>query len=92
MRYKGFIIQPVYNSVMRDGKLWDMDKQGRDVWRNPRKSDIDYYEILDPMENDKRWVVEDSLIECKATIDAFLQKVGMKDNSPKSWAKLDEVK
>ena len=92
MKYKGFIIQPVYNSVIRDGKLWDMDKRGLDVWRNPYKSDIDCYEILDPMENDKRWIAEDSVIECKATIDAFLQKVGMKDNSPKSWAKLDEVR
>jgi hypothetical protein len=84
MKYKGFCILPVY-SLCAD---WTLDQHNRVVSKKPTSSDIEYYEILDPMENDKRWIAEDTVRQCKETIDTFLKKVGMKDNTPKSWEKL----
>lgn len=94
MKYKGFIISPNYTGtvkIVEDGMVLDLDKNG--TWKPVRKvgkQDIDFYDILDPMENDRRWISEATIAECKATIDAFLLKVGMKDNTPARWAKLDK--
>ena len=86
MRYKGFIITPVYVigsdfKVLSDGRIKD---------RKPTSKDIEYYEILDPVDNMDRWIAENTIAECKTTIDDFLAKVNMKDNTKASWDKLEE--
>lgn len=85
MKYKGFIISPVYaiGSDMRELAC------GRIVGRKPTSKDIEYYEILDPMEDMSRWIAEKTIPECKETIDSFLAKVGMKDNTKASWDLLE---
>jgi hypothetical protein len=86
MRYKGFIIKPVYSI----GSTFTITKNNTIRNRRPKKEDIEYYEILDPMEDNNRWIAEDTVAECKESIDNFLKKVGMKDNLKKSWDKLDK--
>mgnify|MGYP003349282036 CR=1 FL=1 len=85
MKYKGFIIEPVY-SVCAD---WRLTKDGQVVDRKPTASDIEYYEVIDPMDNDSRFFAENTIKECKAEIDRILKVIGMKDNTKESWDKLD---
>ena len=85
MKYKGFIISPVY-SICAD---WKLDKNNTVISKKKTSKDIEYYEILDPMENGKRYCAENSITECKAEIDRLLIVLNMKDNTPASWAKLD---
>lgn len=66
--YKGFIIQPVYFCgsdfrVLSDGTVKERKQTSRD---------IEYYEIID--DDGDRWIAEYTLKECRATIDAFLEK------------------
>lgn len=84
MKYKGFIISPVY-SICAD---WKLDKHNTVVPKKKTAKDIEYYEILDPMEDDKRYCAENSISECKAEIDRLLIVLNMKDNTPTSWPKL----
>lgn len=85
MKYKGFIITPIYSV----GSDWDIDKNGIIYSKKPKVKDIEYYEILDPTENGRRYCAENSIAECKAEIDRLLSVLGMKDNTPASWAKLE---
>lgn len=85
MKYKGFIISPVY-SICAD---WDINKNGLIYSKRPKVKDIEYYEILDPMENGRRYCAENSIAECKAEIDRLLVILNMKDNTPASWVKLE---
>ncbi len=85
MKYKGFVISPVYVA----GSDFRMMKDGTVLHRKQTSRDIDYYEILDPMEDMERWIAEDTIEDCKATIDAFLICINMKDNTKKSWDALD---
>lgn len=84
MKYRGFVIIAHYAT----GSDFDI-KNGQIVTRNPKKQDIEYYNILDPMENMRKHCAESTIVECKATIDALLLTLGMVSNSPKEWAKLD---
>ena len=84
MKYRGFIISPVY-SICAD---WKLDKNNTIVPKKKATKDIEYYEILDPMENGKRYCAENSIIECKAEIDRLLIVLNTKDNTPTSWSKL----
>jgi hypothetical protein len=68
MKYKGFVIKPVYYcgsdfKVLKDGTIKD---------RKPTSKDIEYYEIID--DDGDRWIAENTIQECKDTIDAFLGK------------------
>lgn len=85
IKFKGFVIQRVYCA----GSDFHVTDDGQIKPRRPSKEDIDYYEILDPMEGMKRWIAEDTLENCKVTINRFLFDVGMKSNVPREWAKLD---
>ena len=87
MKYKGFIIEPVY-SVCAD---WTLDKHDQVVSRKPKSADIEYYQVLDPFDNDTRFFAENTVRECKSEIDRILKVLGMKDNTKKSWDKLDTV-
>ena len=81
MRYKGFIIKPVYTV----GSDFTVTKNNTIRNRRPK---IEYYEILDPMEDNNRWIAEDTVEQCKESIDSFLKKAGLRDNLKKSWDKL----
>jgi len=85
MKYKGFIINPVY-SICAD---WTLNKNNQVVSRKPKSSDIEYYEVIDPMDNDRRYFAENTITECKSEIDRILKVLGMKDNTKKSWDLLD---
>jgi hypothetical protein len=87
MRYKGFIIKRVYSV----GSDFTVTSNNTIKNRRPKKEDIEYYEILDPMEDNNRWIAEDTVAECKESIDKFLKKVGMKDNLKSSWKKLENI-
>ena len=76
MKYKGFIINPVY-SLCAD---WRLDKHGSVVAKRVKRSDIEYYEVLDPIENGKRFFAENTITECKLEINRILFKLGMKTN------------
>lgn len=84
MNYRGFIIQPHY-SVGSDFTV----KNGQVIDRKPTKKDIEYYDILDPMEDMRKHCAESTLEECKETIDKLLKLLNMKSNLPCEWAKLD---
>jgi hypothetical protein len=84
MKYRGFIIE----KVVAAGADFDFTADGRLKPRKPHKEDTTY-DVLDPMEGDSRYCTEDSLTEAKAAIRAVLAKMGMKDNSPQSWALLE---
>lgn len=75
MEYKGFVILPEYH-VGADFKIVD----GAVIPRKPRKQDIAYYVIYDPLENMKRWIAEDTKEECIKTIDNFLLNNNLKKN------------
>lgn len=83
MKYKGFIIEPSYY-VGSDFTI----KNGKIISRKPTKKDIAYYNILDPMEDMKKYCAENTIQECKAEIDRLLLKLNMKSNSPSDWANL----
>lgn len=83
MKYKGFVIQPV---PLLDYKPDPKSLSGE--WKAV-KVGVEYYEILDPIENDKRLWAEDTIQECKRGIDELLVKLSMKDNTKKSWDKLE---
>lgn len=83
IKYKGFIILPEYQMCFKT------DKFGNVTDCKQTKKDITHYGIYDPINNDKLWIAEDTIAECKATIDNWLKKVNMVDNTQKSWDKLD---
>ncbi len=85
MRYRGFVIEPSY-FVGSDFTL----KNGQVIPRKPTKNDVEYYNILDPMENMRKYCAENTIAECKAEIDRLLQVLNMKSNAPSEWAKLDK--
>jgi len=87
MKYKGFIVSPVYYVTAG----WNIDKNGVVYDKKKTAKDIEYYEILDPMENGKRYCAENSIAECKAEIDRLLTVLNMRDNTPASWAKMGET-
>lgn len=76
MDYKGFTINPVY-SIAAD---WKLDKNGSVVSRKPTSKDVECYCIFDPIEN-KDWIKEFTIKECKETIDSFLTRNNLKKNS-----------
>lgn len=84
MRYKGWVISKVYKT----GSTFSINKDGLVCGRKPKPCDVEYYEIKDPMDNYEVWVKEFTLQQCKDTIDAFLEKVGMKSNKQEDWDKL----
>ena len=86
MKYKGFEIKAV-RSLCAD---WKIDKHGQVVDRNPNKEDIEWYEILDPMEDNERWICCYTSKQCKEEIDKFLARVNMKDNKQASWDKIGD--
>lgn len=85
MKYKGFEIQPSYYVGTNFRVLAD----GRCVDRKPTKQDVEYYEVFDPMENGRRFFAENDVQTCKDEIDRILGEMGMPDNTPESWAKLE---
>lgn len=85
MKYKGFIIEPSYYV----GSDFTISKHGEIKPRKPTTKDIEYYNILDPMENMRRYCAEDTIRQCKKEIDRLLSVLNMKDNPPASWAKLN---
>ncbi len=76
MKYKGFIILPEYHT----GSDFKLNKHGEVIPRKPTKADIAYYIIFDPVEDMKMWIAESTVAECKATINQFLAKAGLKRN------------
>ena len=76
MKYKGFIINPVY-SLCAD---WRLDKHGSVVAKQVKSADIEYYEVLDPIEGGTRFFAENTITECKLEINRILFKLGMKTN------------
>lgn len=84
MRYKGFIINPVYSACAD----WRLDKHESVVAKGVKSSDIEYYEVLDPIDGGKRFFAENTIAECKSEIDRILVILGMKDNTKKSWDSL----
>lgn len=85
MRYKGFVIEPYYSAASD----FTINKQGVVEDRKPTSKDIEYYNILDPMEGMRKHCAEFTIKDCKATIDSLLLTLDMKSNSPNEWAKLD---
>ena len=85
MKYKGFIIEPHY-TVGSDFTI----KNGAVIPRKPTKNDVEYYNILDPVENMRKYCAEDTIAECKAEIDRLLQVLNMKSNAPSEWVKLEK--
>ena len=82
--YKGFNIEPVYHA----GTDFRILRNGAVVPRKQTKVDIAYYDINDPMTG-KKHCAEDTVAECRATIDALLTVLDMPDNLPSTWAKLE---
>ena len=85
MKYRGFVIEASY-IVGSDFTI----KNGAITPRKPTKTDIEYYSILDPMENMRKYCAENTIAECKTEIDRLLQVLNMKSNAPSEWAKLDK--
>lgn len=85
MKYKGYIIQAV---PLLDYKPDPKSLSGQ--WKVV-KVGVAYYEVLDPMEGNRRFFAEDTIQECKSEIDRILELFGMKDNTKKSWDLLDKV-
>ena len=77
MKYKGFEIVADYFV----GSDFTIDKHGKVKDRKPTSKDIACYIIYDPVENGKRWIAENTIKECKETIDSFLSRNGLKRNS-----------
>jgi len=87
MKYKGFEIIPVYHA----GSDFNV-KNGVVKACKPKSADIAYYDIIDPIENNKKHCAEFTIKECKKTIDGLLKLLGMVDNTQKSWDKLEGSK
>ena len=85
MRYKGFNIKAVYSV----GSDFNINKDGIEKTKRPSVKDIEYYEVLDPMEGNNRWLACTTQLEAKGDIDNFLNKVGMKSNLKSEWNKLE---
>jgi len=85
MKYKGFILEPSYYA----GSNFRILKDGQVIPRVQTAADIEYWEIYDPMENNRRHGAEFTLEECKDRIDDLLKELDMPDNTPKSWKKLE---
>jgi hypothetical protein len=85
MKYKGFDIEPVYSACAD----WRLTKDGAVVTKHVKSSDIEYYEVRDPIEGGKRFFAENTIAECKSEINRILAKLGMKDNTKKSWDLLE---
>jgi hypothetical protein len=73
MKYKGFEIEPIYHV----GSTFTVKDSGEVVDRKPTSKDIAYYMIYD---QGKPWIPENTMAECKATINNFLTKYGWKTN------------
>ena len=86
LKHKGFDIKPSY-SICAD---WKLSTLGEVVGCAPKKDDIEWYDIFDPMCNDERWISCDTIRECKMLIDSYLEDVGMKDNTLASWNKIGD--
>ena len=86
MKYKGFEIEPSYFV----GSTFVITKDDQVKDRKPTRKDVEYYEVFDPMENGKRSFAEDDIKTCKQEIDRILGIMGMKDNKPETWAKLEK--
>ena len=84
MLYKGFIIEPVY-SVCAD---WKLTSDDRIISRKPKSSDIEYYQVIDPVDNYRRYFAEFTIRECKLEINRILKVIGLKNNKQESWDKL----
>jgi hypothetical protein len=87
MKYKGFDIVASYTA----GSNFRITKQDGVISRKPTIRDVEYYVIYDPMEGDSRFCAEDTVKECKETIDTLLVKLDMKSNLPKEWDKLTKM-
>ena len=85
MLYKGFIINPVYYV----GSDFSIGSDDSIKIKKPKSSDIEYYEVLDPMDNNSRYIVEFTIRECKLEIDRILKVLGLKDNTIESWNKIN---
>ena len=96
MKFKGFVIVPVYSidAHFRSNKSGDFMYNYREfgtdpIPRRPTAKDIEYYEILDPMEDMSVFMACDTIAECKYEIKDILHKMNMKSNLPSEWDKLD---
>ena len=69
MKYKGWEILPEYHT----GADFTINNDGRTRYRKPTTRDINYYVIYD--DDGKRWIAENTIGECKKTIDDFHQKL-----------------
>lgn len=85
MKYRGFVIVPHF-AVGSDFNI----RNGVVIARKPTKKDIEYYDILDPIEDMRKHCSEGSVAECKAEVDRLLSVLNMNSNSPSEWAKLDK--
>lgn len=86
MKYRGFVLEPEYNccahfTILASGEVRD---------RKPTSKDIEWWNILDPMEGMKRHAACDDTHDCKHYIDSLLFKLNMDSNLPKDWAKLED--
>lgn len=82
MNYKGYKIVPHYGICLKsDGFEGYVD-------RKPTSKDIEWYDVLDPMDNDKRAFAETDIKTCKAEIDRILGVIGMPDNKKATWEAL----
>ena len=75
MKYKGFVIEPVYFA----GSDFTI-KNGIVKPRKQTKKDIEYYNIIDPTEDEFRHGAEFTIAECKQRIDGLLSSLGWKRN------------
>ena len=76
IKYKGFEIRKVYH-ICAD---WKLDKNGTVIARKPKPEDISHYCIFDTIEN-KDWIKENTIAECKVTIDDFLKRNNLNKNT-----------
>ena len=65
MKYKGFILEPVYYV----GSTFTIDKANSARGRKPTSKDVEYWEIRDPDEGMSRHGAERTIKECKQRID-----------------------
>ena len=75
MKYKGFLIEPVY-FVGSDFTV----KNGIVKPRKQTKKDVEYYNIIDPIADEFRHGAEFTIAECKQRIDDLLSSLGWKRN------------
>ena len=84
MKHKGFEILPSYYP----GSDFIVTKDDRIIDRKPKISGIQYYEIFD-LTDGSRFGTGTSKDDCKDQINQSLAKMGMADNTEKSWEKVD---